>query len=140
MKGIKNMDNIEEIKKKYAKSVIKNLNRENFYKIINFLESNNCDFIEDIVSDYLDLFNIEYVEFVKKYNSQEKKLFNMTMIFVEAFSMLGWITSIYKRSILWGILGIPGGVIAGLGVGAMISSNKKNNLMDKYNVKEVTKN
>ena len=32
------------------------------------------------------------------------------------------------------------GVIAGLGVGAMISSNKKNNLMDKYNVKEVTKN
>ena len=79
-------------------------------------------------------------EFVKKYNSQEKKLFNMTMIFVAAFSKLGWITSIYKRSILWGILGIPGGVIAGLGVGAMISSNKKNNLMDKYNVKEVTKN
>lgn len=73
MKGIKNMDSIEEIKKKYAKSVIKNLNRENFYKIINFLESNNCDFIEDIVSDYLDLFNIEYVEFVKKYNKLNEK-------------------------------------------------------------------
>ena len=67
------MDSIEEIKKKYAKSVIKNLNRENFYKIINFLESNNCDFIEDIVSDYLDLFNIEYVEFVKKYNKLNEK-------------------------------------------------------------------
>ena len=76
MKGIKNMDNIEEIKKKYAKSVIKNLNRENFYKIINFLESNNCDFIEDIVSDYLDLFNIEYVEFVKKYNKLNEKYSN----------------------------------------------------------------
>ena len=70
------MDNIEEIKKKYAKSVIKNLNRENFYKIINFLESNNCDFIEDIVSDYLDLFNIEYVEFVKKYNKLNEKYSN----------------------------------------------------------------
>lgn len=70
------MDSIEEIKKKYAKSVIKNLNRENFYKIINFLESNNCDFIEDIVSDYLDLFNIEYVEFVKKYNKLNEKYSN----------------------------------------------------------------
>ena len=76
MKGTKNMDSIEEIKKKYAKSVIKNLNRENFYKIINFLESNNCDFIEDIVSDYLDLFNIEYVEFVKKYNKLNEKYSN----------------------------------------------------------------
>ena len=70
------MDSIEEIKKKYAKSVIKNLNRENFYKIINFLESNNCDFIEDIVSDYLDLFNIEYVEFVKRYNKLNEKYSN----------------------------------------------------------------
>ena len=76
MKGTKNMDSIEEIKKKYAKSVIKNLNRENFYKIINFLESNHCDFIEDIVSDYLDLFNIEYVEFVKKYNKLNEKYSN----------------------------------------------------------------
>ena len=76
MKGIKNMDSIEEIKKKYAKSVIKNLNRENFYKIINFLESNNCDFIEDIVSDYLDLFNIEYVEFVKRYNKLNEQYSN----------------------------------------------------------------
>lgn len=70
------MDNVEEIKKKYAKSVIENLSRENFYKIINFLESNNCDFIEDIVSDYLDLFNIDYAEFVKKYNKLNEKYSN----------------------------------------------------------------
>lgn len=78
-------------------------------------------------------------EFVKN-TIHKKKIVQYDYDFVAAFSMLGWITSIYKRSILWGILGIPGGVIAGLGVGAMISSNKKNNLMDKYNVKEVTKN
>ena len=78
-------------------------------------------------------------EFVKKYNSQEKKLFNMTMFFVAIFSLFGWLTSVGKRSILWGILGVPGGVVAGLGLGAMISSQMKNNLMDKYNVKEVTK-
>ena len=70
------MENIEEIKKKYAKSVIKNLNKENFYKIINFLESSNCDFIEDIISDYLDLFNIDYSEFIKRYNKLNKKYDN----------------------------------------------------------------
>ena len=70
------MENIEEIKKKYAKSVIKNLNKENFYKIINFLKSSNCDFIEDIISDYLDLFNIDYSEFIKKYNKLNKKYDN----------------------------------------------------------------
>lgn len=67
------MENINEIKEKYAESVIKNLNKENFYKIIEFLQKEKCEYIEDIVSDYLDLFNFEYEEFIKKYNILNEK-------------------------------------------------------------------
>ena len=35
---------------------------------VDMLNDNNCDYIEDILSDYLDLFTIDYDEFVNKYN------------------------------------------------------------------------
>ncbi len=67
------MESINEIKEKYSESVIRNLNRDNFYKIVNFLIQEKCDYIEDIVSDYLDLFNFEYDDFVNKYNKLNEK-------------------------------------------------------------------
>ena len=67
------MEDINLIKEKYEKFVISNLNKENFNNIILFLFKENCNFIEDIISDYLDLFNIPYEEFVKKYNILNKK-------------------------------------------------------------------
>ena len=67
------MDEICEIKKKYASSVLKNLNKDNFYKICKFLLEEKCDFVDDIVSDYLDLFNFDYNEFVKKYKKLNEK-------------------------------------------------------------------
>lgn len=67
------MENINEIKEKYSESIIKNLNKENFYKIINFLNQEKCDYIDDIISDYLDLFNFEYNDFVEKYNKLNEK-------------------------------------------------------------------
>lgn len=71
---------MEEIIEKYASSVLKNLNRENMNKIIKFLEDNNCNYIEDIISDYLDLFTIAYEEFVSKYNELNKKYNNNFLI------------------------------------------------------------
>lgn len=62
-----------EIIKKYTNETIKNLNKNNVIRIINFLKLEKCDFIEDILEDYLDLFTIEYSEFVKKYNILNKK-------------------------------------------------------------------
>lgn len=62
------MININEIKEKFENSVFENLDKDNFYKIISFLLKENCDYIDDIVSDYLDLFNIQYEEFIKKYD------------------------------------------------------------------------
>ena len=67
------MEDINEIKEKYAKSVLKNLNKENFYKIIEFLQKEKCEFMEDIISDYLDLFNFDYSAFVNKYNKLNRK-------------------------------------------------------------------
>ena len=67
------MENIDEIKAKYSDSVIKNLDEENFYKIIGFLEKEKCNFIDDIVSDYLDILTFDYNEFLDKYNKLNKK-------------------------------------------------------------------
>ena len=67
------MIDIDEIKKKFDKNVFKNLDKENFYKIAKFLLEEKCDFLEDIVSDYLDLFNFQYDDFLRKYNVLNNK-------------------------------------------------------------------
>ena len=67
------MININEIKDKFEESVIENLDKQNVHKIISFLIKQKCDFIEDIISDYLDLFDFEYEEFVRKYTELNAK-------------------------------------------------------------------
>ena len=62
-----------DIVEKYSNSTIKNINKDNMLKIINFLIVENCNFIEDIIEDYLDLFTIEYNEFISKYNKLNKE-------------------------------------------------------------------
>ena len=62
-----------DILEKYSVDVLKNLNKDNMVEIVHFLESQNCDFIEDILEDYLDLFTMEYNEFLNKYNKLNKK-------------------------------------------------------------------
>lgn len=65
--------NSEEILNKYENDIIKNINKENFIKIIKYLKQKQCDFIDEIVEDYLDLFSFEYDEFIGKYNKLEEK-------------------------------------------------------------------
>ena len=67
---------MSEIIEKYSKSEITNLNNENIFKIGNFLEKENCNFIEDILEENLDIFTIDYEVFVKKYNELNKKYNN----------------------------------------------------------------
>lgn len=71
---------MEEILDKYNIEMISKLDKGNINKIIDFLVQNNCDFIEDIISDYLDLFSIDYDEFVNKYNILNKKYNNEFLI------------------------------------------------------------
>ena len=65
--------NIEEIIEKYEKSTLKNINKENMKKILKFLESQNCQFLEDIIEDYLDLFTFDFNDFVLKYKHLNEK-------------------------------------------------------------------
>lgn len=53
---------------KYDDSVIKNIDKKNVIKIISFLSSNGCDYVEELLEDYLDIFTFEYDEFVIKFN------------------------------------------------------------------------
>lgn len=67
---------MQEIIGKYSVNVFKNINKDNLSKILIFLEKNNCDYIEDILTDYLDIFMIEYEVFIEKYNIINKKYNN----------------------------------------------------------------
>lgn len=67
---------MQEIIEKYSSTTLSNLNNDNMLKIIKFLEQENCDYIEDLLEDYLDLFTIEYETFVDKYNKLNNKYNN----------------------------------------------------------------
>ena len=61
---------------KYENSVINNVNKENVMKIINFLLSKKCDYVAELLEDYLDLFTIEFEEFEEKFNKLNIKYDN----------------------------------------------------------------
>lgn len=61
------ISDLKKYESKYEKDIIDNLDYDNIDNIIKFLESEKCDFIEDIIEDYLDLFIMDYTEFIKKY-------------------------------------------------------------------------
>ena len=67
---------MDDILNKYSNSVIKNLDKDNITSIILFLKDENCEYIEDLLEDYLDLFTISYEEFVSKYKELNKKYDN----------------------------------------------------------------
>ena len=71
---------MDEIIEKYTNSIIKRLDKENMQKIIKFLQDNHCDYIEDILTDYLDLFTIDYEEFIKKYRILNQKYQNSFLL------------------------------------------------------------
>ena len=58
---------------KYEKSVIKNLDKDNVDKILSFLSLNGCDYIEELLENYLDIFAFEYNEFVIRFNKLNEK-------------------------------------------------------------------
>lgn len=67
---------MNEILEKYSNSIVENFNEENFNRIITFLTNEGCNYIEDLLEDYLDIFIIDYDEFVRKYNILNKKYNN----------------------------------------------------------------
>ena len=58
---------------KYENSIIKDIDKTNLVKIIDFLSSKNCDYIKELLEDYLDIFTFEYEEFILKFNKLDDK-------------------------------------------------------------------
>ena len=61
---------------KYNKHIFNNMDDNNTRKIIDFLISKNCDYIEELLEDYLDLFTFDYNEFINKFNKLNEKYNN----------------------------------------------------------------
>ena len=71
---------MDSILEKYSNSVLKMLDHENIGRIVEFLKNKNCGCIDDIFHDYLDIFTIEYDEFVEKFNLLNKKYDNKFLV------------------------------------------------------------
>jgi len=61
---------------KYESDVIRNIDKDNMNKIIDFLSSKNCSYIGELLEDYLDIFTFDYEEFVSKFDLLNKKYNN----------------------------------------------------------------
>ena len=61
---------------KYEKYVFNEIEKENSMKIVKFLLDNKCDYVDELVEDYLDLFTFSYDEFVSKFNKLNEKYNN----------------------------------------------------------------
>lgn len=70
------MHNLDDILEKYSETTINNLDKFNINKIIEFLSQEKCNYIEDILEDYLDLFTISCDEFIEKYKKLNNKYKN----------------------------------------------------------------
>lgn len=57
----------------YEKDLFLNLDKDNYKKILDFLYIEVPEYAEDIVTNYLDLFLINYEEFKDKYNKLKDK-------------------------------------------------------------------
>ena len=57
----------------YEKDLFLNLDKDNYKKILDLLYIEVPEYTEDIVTNYLDLFLINYEEFKDKYNKLKDK-------------------------------------------------------------------
>ena len=57
----------------YEKDLFLNIDKDNYKKILDFLYIEVPEYTEDIVTNYLDLFLINYEEFKDKYNKLKDK-------------------------------------------------------------------
>ena len=63
-----NSDSVEELINKYEPEVFQNIDMNNVDKIIEYLDSENVDYIDELLRDYLDLFLIDLDEFKTRFN------------------------------------------------------------------------
>ena len=61
------LEELEELKDTFDTSVFHQLQEDNVTKIIEYLKDNHIFLLEDIIKEYLDLFLLDYKEFISKF-------------------------------------------------------------------------
>lgn len=85
---MQNID-IKELYEKYEPEVLQCLNENNVIKIVEFLVSEQVDYIDELFNDYLDLFMINYNEFINRFNNLKQKYGeNLVQLIGEDLSIL----------------------------------------------------
>ena len=69
-------DSLDNIYDTFEQSVLNNLNEENIKDIIAYLQKNKVEVIEDMLTNYLDLFILDSLEFQKRFNKLNEKYEN----------------------------------------------------------------
>ena len=69
-------DSLDNIYDTFEQSVLNNLNEENIKDIIAYLQKNKVEVIEDMLTNYLDLFILDSLEFQKRFNRLNEKYGN----------------------------------------------------------------
>ena len=64
---------MEEILDKYSIDCLKRYDRQIVIENLKILKDNNCDYLDDILEDYLDILLIDNSDFKKKFEIINKK-------------------------------------------------------------------
>lgn len=64
---------------KYSIGILEDLDSDNIKKIVEFLQLNNCTYIDELLNNYLDLFTFDYEDFKTKFNALNRK-YNYNLI------------------------------------------------------------
>ena len=58
---------------KYDSELFHNIDIENLGKIVKFLLEKNCNYIDELLDEYLDILTFDYEDFVKKFDKINQK-------------------------------------------------------------------
>ena len=58
---------------KYDSELFHNIDIENLGKIVKFLLEKNCNYIDELLDEYLDILTFDYEDFVKKFDKINEK-------------------------------------------------------------------
>ena len=66
-------DSLNNIVETYDNELLLKLDTNNIINIINYLKSNNIDYIEDILSYHTDLFILDVNDFISRFENLKKR-------------------------------------------------------------------
>lgn len=82
------VEELNHIYETYDIEFINKIDKENFWKIIGYLKQEKIDFINEIITDALYLFSLDYNNFVTKYKKIKEAIPNYSELIGYDLSLL----------------------------------------------------